>query len=64
MTLIDAPTLRQELTGDRPPVVLDVRWSLGGPDGAAEYAAGHLPGAVGLDLETELSRPRGPVWAE
>ncbi|MEZ0493128.1 sulfurtransferase [Kineococcus sp. TBRC 1896] len=56
--LIDVHALRQELAGDDPPVLLDVRWALGGPDGAAEYAAGHLPGAVYVDLDTQLSRPR------
>ena len=42
---------------DERPVVLDIRWALGA--GAAanreEYLAGHLPGAVFLDLETGLS---------
>ncbi|WP_432563490.1 sulfurtransferase [Kineococcus sp. SYSU DK003] len=56
--LIDAAGLQRELLGDRPPVLLDVRWSLGGPDGAQEYAGGHLPGAVYVDLETQLARPR------
>lgn len=58
MVLIDVAGLREELAGDRPPVLLDVRWALGGPDGAHEYAHAHLPGAVFLDLETQLSRPR------
>ena len=58
MALISVEDLRAELAGPRPPVVLDVRWSLGGPDSAQEYARGHLPGAVHLDLETQLSRPR------
>lgn len=59
MALISAAELVAELGGDHPPVLLDVRWALGGPDGAQEYARGHLPGAVYLDLETQLSRPRG-----
>ncbi|WP_432512415.1 sulfurtransferase [Kineococcus sp. SYSU DK001] len=58
--LVDVPRLQRELAGDRPPVLLDVRWSLGGPAGATEYAQGHLPGAVFVDLETQLSRPRRP----
>lgn len=37
--------------------VVDARWSLGGPPGRERYAAGHLPGAIFLDLETELSAP-------
>lgn len=36
--------------------VLDVRWSMGGSPGRGLYEAGHIPGAVYVDLETELSR--------
>lgn len=35
--------------------VLDVRWSLAEPNGHASFVAGHIPGAVYVDLETELS---------
>lgn len=45
-----------------PPTVLDVRWRLRAAPGAAgrdEYAAGHLPGAVFVDLDTELCGPPG-----
>nr|WP_218885289.1 sulfurtransferase [Kineococcus aurantiacus] len=52
--------MQRELAGPNPPVLLDVRWSLTGPAGAGEYARGHLPGAVFVDLDTGLSRPRGP----
>lgn len=38
-------------------ILLDVRWVLGRNDGAQQYAAGHIPGAVFVDLETELSAP-------
>lgn len=41
-------------------VLLDVRWALGDPHGREHYAAGHLPGAVFVDMETELSAPPGP----
>lgn len=58
-TLVDAATLREELAGARPPVVLDVRWRLLGPPGAADHAAGHVPGAVFLDLERDLAGPPG-----
>ena len=34
-----------------------MRWSLAGPPGAERYAAGHLPGAVFLDADAELSSP-------
>ena len=39
--------------------VLDVRWRLGGPPGAQDYAAGHVPGAAYVDLERDLAGPRG-----
>lgn len=45
-----------------PDVVLaDVRWYVDGRDGRAAYEAGHLPGAVFLDLETALSGPASPA---
>jgi thiosulfate/3-mercaptopyruvate sulfurtransferase len=40
--------------------VLDVRWSLNGPPGIDEYLQGHIPGAVFVDLDHELSAPPGP----
>jgi len=40
--------------------VADVRWKLGQPDaGRAAYGAGHIPGAIFADLETDLSDPSG-----
>jgi thiosulfate/3-mercaptopyruvate sulfurtransferase len=39
----------------------DCRWSLDDPDwGRAQYLAGHIPGAVFLDLERDLAGPPGP----
>ncbi len=43
------------------PVLLDVRWALGRTDGRERYGAGHLPGAVCVDLDTELAGPPGPA---
>jgi thiosulfate/3-mercaptopyruvate sulfurtransferase len=40
-------------------VVLDVRWRLGGPPGIDSYADGHLPGAMFIDLDSELSGAPG-----
>jgi thiosulfate/3-mercaptopyruvate sulfurtransferase len=37
------------------PVVLDVRWRLGGPPGIDSYLAGHLPKACFIDLDKDLS---------
>ena len=38
----------------------DVRWSLDGSEGYDTYLAGHLPGAVYVDLATDLAGPGGP----
>ncbi|MFG2993491.1 sulfurtransferase [Streptomyces sp. NPDC048257] len=57
--ILDAAELRSELAGPRPPVLLDVRWQLGGPDQRPAYEAGHLPGAVYVDLDRELAGPPG-----
>ncbi|MCW2712647.1 MAG: rhodanese-like protein [Marmoricola sp.] len=40
--------------------VLDVRYRMGGPPGAAEYARGHVPGAAYVDLDTALASAPGP----
>lgn len=41
--------------------IVDVRWYLGQPGrGRTAYEAGHLPGAIFLDLDTDLSAPDGP----
>ncbi|MGF1427476.1 sulfurtransferase [Kitasatospora sp. LaBMicrA B282] len=64
--LVSVEELAKELAGEHPPVLLDIRWQLsapggsqgqGGSVGAAEYAAGHLPGAVFVDLDRELAAP-------
>lgn len=39
--------------------VLDVRYELGRTDGRAQYLAGHVPGAVFVDLDDELADPVG-----
>ncbi|MET9696960.1 sulfurtransferase [Streptomyces sp. NPDC006529] len=57
--IVSASELMAELAGDRPPVLLDVRWQLGGPDLRSAYEAGHLPGAVYVDLDHELAGPPG-----
>lgn len=51
--------LAASLAGPHPPVVLDVRWRLGGPPGREDYDRGHLPDAVHLDLDAELAGPPG-----
>ena len=58
--LIDVDALAGALSRPDPPTVLDVRWRLGDPQaGRAGYAKGHIPGAVFVDLDTELSGPPG-----
>jgi thiosulfate/3-mercaptopyruvate sulfurtransferase len=58
--LIDVTALAARLDDPLPPVLLDVRWSLAGGPGRADYAAGHLPGARFVDLDTDLADPPGP----
>lgn len=53
--LISAAELRALLDDGAPVTLLDVRWQLGAPDGRAAHAAEHLPGAVYVSLEDELS---------
>jgi thiosulfate/3-mercaptopyruvate sulfurtransferase len=50
-----------ELRADPPDVLLDVRWALGDPHGRAHHRAGHVPGAVFVDLDAELSAPPSPA---
>jgi thiosulfate/3-mercaptopyruvate sulfurtransferase len=57
--IITAAELASESAGPRPPVLLDVRYEMGGPPGRPAYEAGHLPGAVYVDLDAELAAPPG-----
>ncbi|MBA0125700.1 sulfurtransferase [Haloechinothrix sp. YIM 98757] len=57
--LISTEKLAAMLEGPAPPVVLDVRWRLAGPPGAESYAEGHLPGAVFVDVDSELAAAPG-----
>jgi thiosulfate/3-mercaptopyruvate sulfurtransferase len=58
--LVAAPRLAALLGESAGPVVLDVRWRLGGPPGRADYDIAHIPGAVFVDLDAELAGPPGP----
>jgi len=55
--LISVEELHRRVAEADPPVLLDVRWALGDPHGEQHYRKGHLPGAVYVDLETELAAP-------
>lgn len=57
--ITSAPDLASELAGSRPPVLLDVRWQLGGPNLRSEYEEAHIPGAVYVDLDSQLAGPAG-----
>lgn len=47
--------------GDPDLRLVDTRWYLGRPGaGEAAFEAGHLPGAIFLDLDADLSAPPGP----
>jgi thiosulfate/3-mercaptopyruvate sulfurtransferase len=48
---LDDPALR----------IVDARWYLGRPgEGRVAYDAGHLPGAIHVDMDTDLVAPSGP----
>ena len=54
--LVSVERLAGWLAGPNPPVVVDLRWYLGRPgDGHRAYLAGHLPGAIFLDLDDDLA---------
>ncbi|MFD5518294.1 sulfurtransferase [Streptomyces sp. NPDC127066] len=57
--IITAPELASDLAGPTPPVLLDIRWRLGGPNLRSEYENAHIPGAVFVDLDSELAGPAG-----
>jgi thiosulfate/3-mercaptopyruvate sulfurtransferase len=59
--LVDAGTLARALAGPRPPALLDATWRLGGPPGTESYRDGHVPGAVFVDLDRDLSAEPGPA---
>ena len=53
--LITATELAAVLEAGEPVTILDVRWQLDEPDGRAAHLQGHIPGAVYVSLEDELS---------
>jgi thiosulfate/3-mercaptopyruvate sulfurtransferase len=58
--LVTAGQLAGWLASAAPPVVLDCRWALAGGADRAAYQRGHLPGAVFVDLDRDLSAAPGP----
>ena len=60
MSLISADQLAARI-GDPALRIVDTRWYLGRPgDGRVAYDAGHVPGAIYVDLDTDLRAPEGP----
>jgi thiosulfate/3-mercaptopyruvate sulfurtransferase len=57
--LIEPEELAAAVGAASAPLLLDVRWRLGGPPGRDAYLAGHLPGAVFVDLDRDLAAPPG-----
>src|SRR5947209_4680796 len=57
--LVDAGWLADHL-GDPDLRLIDVRWYLKGRSGRDAYESGHLPGAVFMDLEKDITAPEGP----
>jgi len=53
--LITADELALRRNAGEPTAILDVRWELTRPDGAEQYASGHLPGAIYVSLDDDLS---------
>jgi len=52
---ITAEDLARRLESGEPITLLDVRWDFGRPDGFDAYQRGHLPGAVYVSLDDELT---------
>lgn len=59
-TVVTIDELAETLNSAAPPVLLDVRWALGDTEGRQHYLDAHIPGAVFVDLETELAAPGSP----
>lgn len=58
--LMNAATLNERLAAGTRTVLLDVRWVLGDPHGHGHYLAAHIPGAVYVDMDTELASHGAP----
>lgn len=61
--MTDDPLISVDTLAEAPgvPSLLDVRWRLGGPPGREEYLRGHIPGAVYIDLDSDLAGEPGPA---
>lgn len=59
--LISVPELEAARQGEAAPTLIEVRWVPDGPSPLDCYRAGHIPGAVRADLDTDLAAPPGPA---
>jgi thiosulfate/3-mercaptopyruvate sulfurtransferase len=57
MKPITAEELSALIEQGHSPKLLDVRWQLGDSEGHQKYTQGHIPGAVYVDLDSELAAP-------
>ncbi|MGV0742778.1 sulfurtransferase [Mycolicibacterium sp. XJ870] len=55
---VTADELAERIDGGAQITLLDVRWTLAEPDGEQAYLRGHLPGAVYVSLENDLTDHR------
>lgn len=61
-TLITAEELHRLIDAEDPSLrILDIRWRLDKPDGHADYLQGHIPGAMYVDMDTELAEHGRPA---
>jgi thiosulfate/3-mercaptopyruvate sulfurtransferase len=58
---MDVSALNARIASGQRTVLLDVRWALGDPEGRGHYLREHIPGAVYVDLPTELAEPAEPA---
>lgn len=58
--LVTVEEFRSLLASGARPRILDVRWTLQQPDGRDDHARAHVPGAVYVDLDSELSSHGAP----
>lgn len=59
--LVSADDLAALIASDADVRILDVRWRLDRPDGRPDHLSGHIPGAVYVDLDTELAEHAAPT---
>jgi thiosulfate/3-mercaptopyruvate sulfurtransferase len=60
--LVSATWLKEQLSTSNDLRLVDTRWYLDGRQGKTIYQAGHLPGAVYADMESDLSGEKRLPW--